>query len=179
LSIITRYNKSSYGQKGFSHSSTQASFQDIALRAPRRLPCARSIHNLRGIGHEYAQAYGQPSALQLITITTSGEPSQGFRLKAVLGGTSHPNGGDLRFLKAITGFRHTTGVTNEFHSETIQAQSEEEALPLLVNKVRRNLLYETIFSQLGPPAGTLTPLSNGHLLLPEEIPIWLAFHHLY
>ncbi len=134
--------------------------------------------HLRGISYEYGQAYGLPSPLQLISISMTGTSDQGFRLKATLHKNSHPNAGNLRFLKAITGFKRTTTEATDLYSKIINAPSEEEAKPLLANKVRRYLLYETIFDPLQNPIGNITPLSNSRLLLPEEIPIWLAFFHL-
>ncbi len=133
---------------------------------------------IRGISYEYEQAYRKQSSVQIISIQVGGVGENSFRLNAGIREMGLANANNLRFLKAITGFKRDTNSPNQYYTKPVQALSEKEALLHLSKKVRRNLLYETVFDIFNQASGSLTPLSNNNMLLPEEVPIWLAFHHL-
>jgi hypothetical protein len=132
---------------------------------------------LRSVGYEYRHAYGEETALQFLSLTVIGDAANGFRVLARTAEVARAEAGNLRYLKAITGFRATAS-PDQFHSESVSAPDPDSARQRLLPKIRRFLLYETITNAVGQPTGALTPLSNRQFLLPEEIPIWIAFFHL-
>lgn len=133
---------------------------------------------LAGVTHEYRQAFGQLSLLQPISITTEGDNAKGWRLRAKIINPRAPEAVHLRHLKAISGFQQVAGSPGDFLSKSVKAATELDALDQLRLKVRRFLLYATVLDPMSHATATRTPLSNRHLMLPEEVPIWLAFNHL-
>jgi hypothetical protein len=142
----------------------------------RKLALSSIYPYIRGISHEYHHAYRQQSSMQWMSITVEAVGQEGFRLNAGVRDMGLPNADNLRFYKALAGFK--TNAPYDFKTPIAQAPSELEAILLLSKHIRRGLLYEAMFDFLNEPSGTLTPLSNSNMLLPEEVPIWLAFHHL-
>jgi hypothetical protein len=133
---------------------------------------------IRGASHEYEHAYKEQPPYQLLNIKIEGDPKTGFRLAASANISGHPNGYKLRYLKAITGFRQDTGSPNKYYTPFINSDSIEKARPRLQNHVRRFLLYEAEYSSMGSVIGAITPISNSQILLPEEMPIWIALFYL-
>lgn len=134
---------------------------------------------IRGISYEYQEASGKQSSVQIVSIQVSEVGEKSFRLNAGIREMGLANANNLRFFKALVGFQSDPNSPNQYHTKPVQALSEKEALLSLSKKVRRSLLYEAVFDRVfNQPSGSLTPLSNNNMLLPEEVPIWLAFHHL-
>ena len=143
---------------------------------------------IRGIGYEYQHAYGMPSALQIIRLGIKGDSEGGYYLEYLFGNTECAYAGQKQYLKVVKSFRqlfdesiHSEDepVPSVFLSKRVFVPTEEQALISLTTNIRRFLLYETILSQPDiEAAGCFTPVSNRELLLPEEIPIWIAFFHL-
>lgn len=129
-----------------------------------------------GISHEFGHAYRRSANMQQISIELHNPAPDRFRLEAKLGDVSDPNAYNPRYLRLFTGFRSVEGEVNKFVSYFVNAVTTEEALDRLSPYIRRCLLYHrcdtygNLFS--------LTPVSSKRLLLPPEIPIWLAFFHL-
>ncbi len=133
---------------------------------------------IRGISHEFDHAYKIQSPFQLIKICCEGDLKTGYRLSALTYNKTHPNANNLRYLKVITGFHPDTSTPNKYYTKYIQESSEELAKVKLLKSVRRFLFYDSLYSQFGELMGGITPITNCQLLLPEEIPIWIAFYYL-
>ncbi len=132
-----------------------------------------------GISHEYSHAYKKPYACQQILIELVGSSSNGYKLLARLGTSEHPKAGRKKCLKILEKFHaDRPQSTDTFVSDKVYTATEEIARHLLLKNVKRNLLYELEFDLEGEVAYCWTPLSGRKLLLPEEIPIWIAFFHL-
>ncbi|MBS3792665.1 hypothetical protein KGY77_08495 [Candidatus Bipolaricaulota bacterium] len=130
---------------------------------------------------EYEQAYRSPAAFQGIELKMEETESNKYRLKANLeaessGGIEHPHLFDKSYLKILKGFTQKDNEEKVFVSSTVQASTESEARKKLLKEIRRSLLI-TIPRTFGGPY-TRTVISNKHMLLPEEIPIWIALFHL-
>jgi hypothetical protein len=145
---------------------------EVFLRLGHLLPYLRSV------SFEFSHAYDSPPPFQVTLVTLQGDPQGQFRLVAKLDDAPHPAAGNLRFLKVMTGFRPVANDPRQFQSTPIQAESEEQARPRLARLVRRTLFYQTIYHPAMGIQGVITPLSNKHLLMIEEIPIWATFFYL-
>lgn len=145
-------------------------FNGKKLRVGDFYPC---IH---GISLEYALTEGKSPAFQAIRASIEECSSQRFRVVLVLGESDHPRKGNPRYLKILEGFQRDPKEREKFVGKAITAPTESEARPLVLKDVKRHLLYE-LSSRQGPPV-CHTVLSSSDLLLPEELPIWMAFFHL-
>ncbi len=131
-----------------------------------------------GISHEYQHAYGNPSSFQPIDLAVQGDLATGYYLEARLASTYHPNAGSRRHLKILTGFKPKPHEQGIFISERILATTTDEAHDILLQNVKRFLLYEPVTNIFGNIIGCRTVLSSKNLLFPEEVPIWMALFHL-
>ncbi len=132
---------------------------------------------IAGIAHEYRHAYGQPTALQELTVGLHGNASKGYQLVARLEGCDHPNAGKPRCLRLLKGFHLDTARERIFLSDKVSAKTEDGARDLLLAGLRRCLLYDHMRRGFQKPL-SWTALSGRRLLMPEELPIWIAFYHL-
>jgi len=129
-----------------------------------------------GITHEFSHAYKRFSRLQQIALSIE-NPSPGqFRLEVKLGNVRDQDSYNPRFLRLFTGFRSLEGAADKFVSPYVSSGSIEDAQVQLSHLIRRCLLYHLVDS-LGN-LHSLTPISSMRILLPPEVPIWLAFFHL-
>ena len=149
-----------------------------ALRHARTISLGSVYPYIHGISHEYHLAYRHLPMLQLMSIHLEGDSATGWRLHARILQPRGPEAENLRNLRAVSGFRRMPGSTVDFVSVSVRAPGEATALDQLHRKVRRFLLYETALNPTLQPTASITPISSRHLMLPEEMPIWLAFNHL-
>lgn len=129
-----------------------------------------------GISHEFGHAYKRPNGMQPIILELKNPSPDRFRLEVKLGDVRDNNAYNPRYLRLFTGFRPVEGAANLFVSHFVNASDMAEALDRLSPNVRRCLLYHQA-GAFGNLYST-TPVSSKRLLLPPEIPIWLAFYHL-
>jgi hypothetical protein len=127
------------------------------------------------IGHEYAEAYNKLPKLAYINMDIeSGE--KGLRLTAGVGkiapGSVMPRKSEL---KVLANFARDAANPNRYVTSWV-AGEQDAARAKLLSKVRRYLLY--CFPESQDNIRALTPISNRQLMLPEELPIILAFFHL-
>lgn len=129
-----------------------------------------------GITYEFEHAYKNPIAIQGTNIEIVGGVKQGYRLKVRLAESQHSLANKRSCLKLLNGHYKYDAKQKVYFSEAVAESSVEAAQSILANKIRRYLIYSTS-GNMGSPI-SLTPLSAKHFLLPEEVPIWLAFFHL-
>lgn len=131
-----------------------------------------------GVTYEVKEAFSGVPARQRLSFDLESSGRGLFRLGANLKDDfyNHPNAENLRFLKAISGFRRTS--QKRFVSKYVQANSSEEAIKLLARNVRRFLLYGINISPQRAVESIDTPISASRMYLPEEIPIWISLFHL-
>jgi hypothetical protein len=151
-------------------------WQGTKLRLRQVYPC------IRGIGQEYWYAYQKRCAFQGISVHVKGNPSDGYCLVAQLirerSGLEPPEAGRKRYMKILDGFHPDPKRNDVFTSDRVFATTKDEARDSLLRGFRRYLLYEPIKDLGHNVTGSLTVLSGRQLLLPEEIPIWMALFHL-
>ena len=135
---------------------------------------------IHDVSYEYKHAYKKPPALQSIDISIGGNSSDGYNLTALLVEDEHPNASDKKYLKILTGFQKDNSQKPTYVSQKVFQPTEDDARNLLTQSLKRYLLYDPMPDPLRGSMRTynLTPISNKKLLLPEEIPIWIAFFHL-
>lgn len=133
---------------------------------------------LSGVTYEVAEAFSGVPARQKLRFDIESKGKGVFRLAATLIDTvyEHPHGDELRYLKAISGFKKVS--PKRFVSNYVRANSTEEAVKQLSKKVRRYLLYGLNFTHSRGFEGVDTPVNSSRMFLPEELPIWLALFHL-
>lgn len=137
----------------------------------------RSVYSfIPEVSHEYTTYAHEPAALQDCVLTVRAVTPDSSALELRLTGASHPNGRNLRYIKAVRGFREEDISAGRFRSRD-EAGTPERARNSLVNKyVRPYLLYDDLVSS--KHLRTVVPVSNKRMLLPEELPILLGFFHL-
>jgi hypothetical protein len=131
---------------------------------------------ITNISHEYIDAFKEPTRLQSIDLYIQQTKAGEYILQARLGDCDHPNAGNLKYLKLVKGFRRDPSNKNILNSPKKLASTIEEARNSLIKGVRRFLIYHSRYGtgEFLP----MTPLSARRMLLPEELPIWIAFFHL-
>lgn len=131
------------------------------------------------IAYEYAFASGQSSGLQTLYVKLIGDPKNGFVLRCDLSPSTHSHANDLSFLQALEGFAQSHPQrSNVLTTPRVVAQTRDIAMEQLKKHLKRYLFYYPIYHPLISELRCETPLSDRSLLLPEELPIWLAFFHL-
>jgi hypothetical protein len=135
----------------------------------RKIPMSCFYPHIAGIGHEFSSAYGIKQQLQSCNLEekiVQGKISLQLRLdnNLVIGNRGK------RSLPLSKGFRKIDSLVYQ-----TKFQSGPDAKSKILSGVRRYLLYSFV---QGGMAITVTPVSSIHLLLPEEIPILMAFFHL-
>lgn len=132
-----------------------------------------------GISHEFKHAYKCLSSFQFIDLYMTGTQAEGYQINIKLLGREHNNqqAKSKRYLKILKGFYANRSDQKSFSSKKLFDQNDNNARKALLKDFRRYLLYYPERDSYGVlrPA---TPLSMKRFLLPEEIPIWLAFFHL-
>lgn len=145
----------------------------------KRLIQMRDIYPyVSGVTYEYIQAFKSRPARQSLAFQIEQRGTNRYRLQVDLGVSRHPDAKKLRCLKAISGFRRVAGTKDRYVSSIVQANSEREAEDLLSIKVRRCLLYQPHISLMGDIQAVDIPVCGAQMLLPEELPIWIALFHL-
>lgn len=151
----------------------------------------KKIINLRGIypfiqdiSHEYRLAYDRESLLEFIVVEMNDVPPTGiYQFTANLPDISDiPNFTSRRHLKVLKG-TFTQSIQDKpyvFQSPPFSSLTFDDALHIQPHPIRRCLLMDGTGYDINgfKRFVTRTPVSSGHLLLPEELPIWLAFFHL-
>lgn len=152
--------------------------------SPRRVVYLRDIYPfIYSVGHEYKQIIGQPVRLETVQVFAKTVGPNSARIEIHLDPGSRVASG--RTAKLLAGFRREGKM---FVSRTETTSSAEESIRTLSGTLRRYLLYDTISTSgcihadphMGriPVVISVTPFSSSNLLLPEELPILLAFFHL-
>ncbi len=129
-----------------------------------------------GISHEFGHAYKVPWALQTISVEIPERGDDGLRLNITLAKSNHPNASKRRYLKIMNGEFKYKEKNNTYISDSKVDTLDKDTKELLLKNIRRCLIYTT--SGEFDSTISLTPISGMPLLLPEELPIWLAFFHL-
>jgi hypothetical protein len=128
------------------------------------------------VSHEYVQAYSMPVGFQGVNIWIDNISGNKYQLFGLLHESPHLNSGKLRCLKIFRGVKNSKNTKNRIEGDIVSASSREEAEVKLEKNIFRFLLYYSRDSSGN--FTTYTPISGSNFLLPEEIPIWLAFFHL-
>ncbi len=137
---------------------------------------------LYSVGHEFEFIYGRHPDFQPAALTVEGDTSVGFNLALTLIRSSHPMAFNRAYLKILGNLHKDTQRINTYIGSKVVAASAEEARDLFSKNIRRFLLYDVgvVHSirrgQYLPYS--VTVLSRSALLMPEELPIWIAFFHL-
>lgn len=143
----------------------------------RRISLSRIYPYILDIEAEYRMITGHPGLLRPCRVDIV-ERNSASRLECRLLPTDDPipNADDLRHLKAFSGLRRDSHRPDHLVSKFVKARAQDALAPLR-QAIRPFLLYV--------PSGvsheswfTEVPVSSSHLLLPEELPILLAFFHL-
>lgn len=130
---------------------------------------------IQNISHEYHRTYGVDSALEECTLTFE-YAGRGRKSRLVLDFKKdiHRRISNLRTMRITAGFAWSPEREARLTRE-ITAQSVAQARAGLFNGLRRFLLYD---APVGDIKVTVTPVCTRRLMMPEEIPILLAFYHL-
>jgi len=143
----------------------------------RRLALKCVYPYILGVSVEYGFAYKQPEALQPLTIQMEEAPDSRFRYVLQLENTPHPKAFDRKHLRILAGLSIDSSRQHTYVTPYVRAATPEEGHSLLSKTLRRCLIYTHDNAPFGVQIFR-TPLSNQHILLPQELPIWLAFFHL-
>lgn len=145
---------------------------------------SKRLFNLRqfyplvtGIQHEFSQAFKLPDPRQIFKIEIVKLNNGRYVLEAKGNNCKHPNANKLRYLKALREFKSVS--RNIFRSPSVAAINANEAAIDLCKYLRRELFYEpTLNLERDMITGINLPISSSNFLMPEEIPIWIAFFHI-
>lgn len=121
------------------------------------------------VGAEWELATGEAGRLASLTFEVRADP-QSRRLPwvEVIGPTTHAL--TARVFPALVGFRKWKGSPNGFAGPPLTHGADE--MKVLQSHVRRFLLYDSHTHR------SVTPVSGRRLMLPQELPLALAFYHL-
>jgi len=146
-------------------------------RLEKHITCSYFYPFIRCVSYEYRQAYNQPYSFQDITLQIKKDNEGKYKLKAIFYQDENP---PIRSIKLLKGFTKVgeSGKKLLYEGKKISANDDKDAYEKLLNDVRRFLIYDITFNPDTSPRAVVTPISSNKLLLPEEIPIWLAFYHL-
>jgi len=128
------------------------------------------------ISAEYEQAYGSRSPFQPVDLRVTRKGPDQWQCELELKWPIRFDPRKWRYIQAFRGFRPKQADKLKFVSDIVQARDEREARRYLQSSVRSFMLYSYV-DEFGKTR-ILIPLSRKRLLLPEELPIWLAFFHL-
>lgn len=143
----------------------------------RRTSLSRIYPYILDVEAEYGMVTGQPGLLRPCRVHIV-ERNSASRLECHLLPSDGPipNADDLRYLKAFTGLRRDPHRSDHLVSKFVKAKAQD-ALASLRQAIRPFLLY--VPSAVSRERWYMeVPVSSSHLLLPEELPILLAFFHL-
>lgn len=136
---------------------------------------------VQGISFEYKEAYKVEAQLKPVRLIIEGNANDGFKISAEvfsLDRSKQVNDPGLRRMKALVGFHSVQNSNGKYETKPITSQSEEAARASLMKHVRRYLLYGIVTDLTDEPYGCHIPISGSTFILPQEIPIWIAFFHL-
>jgi hypothetical protein len=133
---------------------------------------------ISGLSLEYSRATGKKAALQQMSLHVESGAAGRYALVARLRPGEHPKAGQKRLLKLLCGFRQDPNDPSVFSTKSIAASDEKQAHQSLMGSLRRYLIYGALFDASRTPALFYSPISGSSFLLPEEIPMWIAFFHL-
>lgn len=143
---------------------------------------------IRSISHEFSEIYKPEPLYYPISINLDGDDKKGYRLKASITNKTHMGTFNKRYIKVLNGFdlipkvrktkkgRVINATGYNFYITRLIKDSKENAERQLVKKYLRRYLLSLIVQ--GNSVSTITPISSNRLILPEELPILLAFHHM-
>ncbi len=160
-----------------------------ATPAPKRPLLLKDVYPyILPIGHEFGEAYGRPSGLAPVIVYVDQTDPSMPRLIVQFHHEHVPSLEDRPRFKLIESFQDEEGV---FVMRAPEGMTGSDATDFLVTTLPRFLLYDSagLFEtpvtsgrfhgvQRGLFVNTNTPGSSSDLLLPEELPILLAFFHL-
>lgn len=145
-------------------------------KSNRRVLLEHLVPYLRGVSHEYHHAYRKVPPFQNIVVRTD-RVGERFRLHALCKAPLHDLTANRSVFKVLVGFKKAADGT--FHSPLVAADSEQAAADSLAQKyLRRELLADIVLDRNFVGTSCMTPLSSRHLLMIEEIPIWLTLFAL-
>jgi hypothetical protein len=154
--------------------------------SPKRQIRLRHIYPyISFVGHEYSQIYGVSRALASIQVRFEETSANRGRIRISFLDEHTPTRLGRNRFKLLTGL---TQDRNSYVTRIATGVSAEEVSANAAHQLRRFLLYSHVSTttvSMGIAARTAvkvevteTPISSSHLLLPEEMPILLAFFHL-
>ena len=125
---------------------------------------------------EFRMSFGRLHGMQEIDIQVEGLGHGEFRLRAQLMSPILKHADSRRYLKLLEGsWRLDPDDATILYSRSVAAPNASAASQALLPSIRRYLIYH---SRKSGQIRSTTPISSKNLLLPEEIPIWIAFFHL-
>jgi hypothetical protein len=143
---------------------------------------------IRSISHEFSQAYKKEEIYYPIEINVAGDEKKVYWLKADITANTHLQNPSTKYIKVLDGFNlvpniqktkkgnifNKTGI-NSYRTKFIKSSKEKAQRYLFTKYLKRYLLSAGMMN--GRPIA-ITPISDRKLILPEELPILLAFHHM-
>jgi hypothetical protein len=131
-----------------------------------------------GITYELVESFGKRLPRCLLQFSIDSTPPDNHQLVVAVHYDSALGPPAVRNIKALHGFSHRAGTDLIFETKPVKAPDQNAALPILLSNVRRFMLYDEVRDQLAQHRGVETVISSAHLLLPEELPIWMTLFHL-
>jgi len=148
-------------------------------RAAKLIRMSDVLPFVASVAFEYGLAFGAPAALASVDVTVEGAPSRRFHLRANIRNQPPQWNGNMRELRAFRGLRQTAPGSATYTSPNVMAATADEALAQLTARhLRSFLFYDLQINPIFGKARYLTPVCSRHMLLPEELPIWLLFFHM-
>ena len=143
---------------------------------------------IRSISHEFSEIYKPEQLYYPININLEGDDKKGYRLKADITNKTHMQNFNKRYIKVLNGFNLVPKVRKTKKCRLINATGYDYYVTRLIKDSKENAERQLIKQYLrryllsidvqGNSASTITPISNNKLILPEELPILLAFYHM-
>lgn len=136
------------------------------------------------VSYEFESAFNRPALVPQISVNIEGNENDGrFRIVAELTDTENlPTTNTRRCLRVLRKSFPQTEPDSPYvlRSNYFESHSIEDALLTSSSLLRRYLLTDRIGTNQfgGTTIQTRTPFTGSHLLLPEELPIWISFFHL-
>lgn len=148
-------------------------------RAARAMHMAAVMPFITSVGFEHNLAFGSPPKLARVHVGIEGDAGSRYQLTVAAPLQPPIWNGRLRELRAFRGLKQDSKDSNEYRSPSVTANSASEARRQLIGRhLRPSLLYDPHEGNFVGSVGCLTPVCSRHLLLPEELPIWLTFFHM-
>lgn len=130
------------------------------------------------IEYEFRHIYQKPKPFIGCEITINGDLKNGYSLIAKFGESKIPNIYNAKYLNIITNLQQDENDIKVFKSSLIKEEKEEKAIDVLLNTIKRYLLYDAGYDELVGKLMTYTVISKKDIVFPEELPKWIAFFHL-